>query len=77
MDDQFFFVTIVIALGAILLGVRGIVYTEFNPVDECCICFEDISRRDKATLKCGHTFHFSCASKVRSYRCPLCRCVFG
>lgn len=40
----------------------------------CCICISDITNEDKIiTLKCNHTFHYECISKIKNNLCPLCR----
>ena len=47
--------------------------------NECSICYEMITSKDKKKTSCGHTFHASCLSKwferSAEYRppCPMCR----
>ena len=51
-------------------------FIDKKPMEECVICMEPISDKDKAVLKCGHSFHASCmfSSVVKENNtCPLCR----
>lgn len=49
------------------------------PSNECSICYEVITTKDKKKTSCGHVFHVSCLSKwferSADYRppCPMCR----
>ena len=41
---------------------------------ECSICLEKIESNQKIIkLKCNHTFHIKCLSKIHNHLCPLCR----
>ena len=46
-----------------------------DQADECAVCLEGIDVLDRATTRCGHTFHTSClcVSARRRPMCPLCR----
>ena len=51
-------------------------FIDKKPMEECAICMEIINDKDKAVLKCGHSFHASCmfSSVVKENNtCPLCR----
>lgn len=51
-------------------------FIDKKPMEECVICMELINDKDKAVLKCGHSFHASCmfSSVVKENNtCPLCR----
>lgn len=44
--------------------------------EECIICLEKISRKDRHFLHCGHYFHCDCINKWLSMdknKCPLCK----
>jgi Ring finger domain len=41
--------------------------------DTCCICLQNLFNRDRVTLECGHSLHFSCALRIENRKCPLCR----
>lgn len=55
---------------------KGLVEPSSN---ECSICYEVITTKDKKKTSCGHVFHMSCLSKwferSAEYRppCPMCR----
>lgn len=47
---------------------------------DCVICFNQITKYNQKTLKCGHRFHFQCikdwiefSHKDIFYSCPTCR----
>lgn len=40
---------------------------------QCSICYDDTSHLIPLTLPCDHTFHFACLSRMKTYKCPLCR----
>jgi len=41
---------------------------------DCCICLDPLAHcKDITKLKCNHTFHFDCISKIKNVSCPLCR----
>jgi hypothetical protein len=48
-----------------------------KPQTECSICMDESAFLLPYTLKCGHTFHFSCLAKMKHYKCPLCRRDFA
>ena len=57
-------------------GSEEAFFIDKKPMEECVICMEPISDKDKAVLKCGHHFHASCmfSSVVKENNtCPLCR----
>ena len=43
-------------------------------MEQCAICHEDL-KTSKATIECGHTFHYSCIFQWHQNHstCPLCR----
>ena len=40
---------------------------------ECVCCTDKMYSRNTNKLKCGHSFHKKCLSKVKNGKCPLCR----
>lgn len=46
-------------------------YNKYNT--ECSICYDEKANLLPYTLSCDHTFHFSCLTKMKQYKCPLCR----
>lgn len=42
----------------------------------CSICLDENASLLPYTLKCDHTFHFSCLAKMNDAKCPLCRREF-
>ena len=57
-------------------GSEEAFFIDKKPMEECVICMEPINDKDKAVLKCGHSFHASCmfSSVVKENNtCPLCR----
>jgi len=48
-----------------------------KPHTDCSICMDENALLLPYTLKCGHIFHFSCLSKMKHYKCPLCRREFS
>ena len=40
---------------------------------DCAICLESKSNEECVELKCKHSFHLNCLSKVVNNKCPLCR----
>tara|TARA_Y100000389_G_scaffold130530_1_gene127923 strand:+ start:14 stop:538 length:525 start_codon:yes stop_codon:yes gene_type:complete len=44
--------------------------------DNCSICYEDLSKQQTCTLKCGHIFHTDCIIETLrkcGSKCPYCR----
>lgn len=41
--------------------------------DDCVICMDSLLERKHITLRCLHTFHEDCLSKVRDFECPMCK----
>lgn len=48
--------------------------TSSNNYEECSICLDKLDK-NKITISCGHTFHYSCIHTwlIKNNRCPLCR----
>jgi len=44
-------------------------------MEDCSICYEEITVISKTKLDCGHSFHQDCLDKwyINSPTCPLCR----
>jgi hypothetical protein len=42
-------------------------------LEECSICFNQLTDGDVILLTCGHMFHCECMSCCRTPQCPLCR----
>ena len=44
-------------------------------LDQCAICYEDLSMVNITVTRCGHTFHSSCVFNALEYgeHCPMCR----
>ena len=47
-----------------------------KPNTECSICLDENALMLPYKLDCGHEFHFSCLSKMKHFKCPLCRTGF-
>jgi hypothetical protein len=43
---------------------------------QCSICYDDAAQLLPFTLPCDHCFHFACLTRMRNYKCPLCRREF-
>jgi Ring finger domain len=43
--------------------------------EECCICYENIGKKNNCVTECGHKFCFKClaTAMTRSNACPCCR----
>ena len=43
--------------------------------EECCICYENIGKKNNCVTECGHKFCFKCLAMAmtRSNACPCCR----
>ena len=39
----------------------------------CPVCYEDFTKKDKKPLSCGHWVHMSCIVKWGKMECPVCR----
>ena len=55
-------------------------YEEKDEVSKCSVCLDDIGRRNKCVLHCGHSFHLSCivnwimrGTGMNVETCPECR----
>jgi hypothetical protein len=46
-----------------------------STIDECSICFDEITRNQSKTLTCKHTYHKKCINLwlEKNIKCPLCR----
>lgn len=44
-------------------------------LDQCAICYEELSMVNITVTRCGHTFHSSCVFNALEYgeHCPMCR----
>jgi Ring finger domain len=47
---------------------------EIHNSDDCPICLQPYTSRNKVIFPCGHAFHWSCARRLE--RCPSCRQQF-
>lgn len=49
--------------------------TASSEQDECCICYENIGKKNNCVTECGHKFCFKCLAMAmtRSNACPCCR----
>lgn len=41
--------------------------------DECSICLEKLTDKQKVKLECNHVFHLDCIKQIENNSCPLCR----
>jgi len=59
----------------------GVCYCKTHlPIEECSVCYENITQRNGITLGCKHTFHNKCMKKWISSNhttCPYCRAAIG
>lgn len=48
---------------------------ESSEQEECCICYENIGKKNNCVTECGHKFCFKCLAMAmtRSNACPCCR----
>jgi hypothetical protein len=44
--------------------------------DDCMICLQLLTNRNKIILCCGHSFHWKCVKKLTNQTCPTCRAKF-
>jgi hypothetical protein len=50
-------------------------YCKFHLSDDCSICYERMTSKDKTTTRCKHVYHSACLERwlTTSNTCPLCR----
>jgi len=42
--------------------------------EECSVCYEILTKKDKVIKECGHRIHKLCILKSGKNKCPICRC---